>query len=174
MQPELRLAIKNRTANMYGISQGVPISAYVGVEAQRSQFSPYMGGAEHAWMDLMHRIVFHIQQVASEIEFIRMHAEFDVKNFAGFDPRPQYAPAQLSSRISDFKFFKTANPGLQDIIVTPELVPELMQMVLKAQKPILDKVRANEQSRRNYEAYNGINVKPAHEVQLQIVTMGAA
>lgn len=69
------------------------------------------------------------------------------------------------------KFFKVANATAKDLIVHPDQVPELLEVILKCQAGTQKDIRKRDQSRSNYEKYGEHGVKPAHEVQAQIITL---
>lgn len=119
---------------------------------------------------LMSEIGFDIAYAHSDISFRHMvpmsTASFLRDSFMPIDPRPQ----EVEESIKDFKFFKVAKPTVKDLIVAPEDVPELLNLVMKAQAPMLEKVRARERSRKNFEEHI---LQPRHSVEAQIITLGA-
>lgn len=84
------------------------------------------------------------------------------------DMRPQeYEDVSLKS----FKFFKVAKPSVKDIVITSEMVPEVLDMVMKAQGSVQEEIRRRERSRQNLVDYRGMSVAPAHSVEAQIITL---
>lgn len=76
--------------------------------------------------------------------------------------------------IRDFKFFKVANNSVKDLIVLPEQVPDLLDAILKVQKPTQQEIKKRIESRVNFKAYRDgemFSAKPSHTVQAQIITL---
>lgn len=163
---ELTLAIRHERANLHGIS--APLS-FRREEAFRS-FSDM-----HLYAEFLAQACFRIVCVAPEIQFRIMPVNGPVTwagDFSAIDPFPQ---ERHEASIKDFKFFKVSNPTLKDIIVSPEQVPELLDLVMKAQKPTQEAIKARMRSRENTEwvRSNMHGVKPAHHVQAQIITLAS-
>lgn len=163
---EMELAMRHGGANLYAISNRVCLPYGEFLSSASSQ---------HEWAEYLTRICFFIHYVSTEIQFrIMPRSENSLwhKEFMAIDPFPQVRDHEVS--IKDFKFFKVSNPKLQDIIVDPNQVPELLDMVLKAQMPQQELIKRNERSRQNMEAYRAdYPVKPSHVVQAQIITLNA-
>lgn len=118
---------------------------------------------------------FEVQHLAPEIRArILPHA-------GGIDWARSFSPVdtQIQERFEDidirtFKYFKVVDQK-KDLIVRPENVPELLDMILKIQAPEQEVLRARERSRENYEAYRSGNMfsepKPAHQVEAQIISL---
>lgn len=132
----------------------------------------------HHYAEFLSRLYFEIQYVAPGFKFRIMpqmgNASSFLNSWQGVDARPQVRE-ETEIDIRNFKFFKMANPSLKDIIVSPEQVPELMNMVLKAQEATMKEVRAREKSRENLQKFREemMDVKPAHRIQAQIITLCA-
>lgn len=165
----LRLAMRHEGAKLYAISQETRID-YGRLHAAMDN--------RIAYAELLTQIPFIIQAVAPSIRFATMGVSTRSVGFAQafnpIDPFPQ--ERIMEERIEDFKFFKVANPNIRDIIVSPDQVPELLDLVLKAQKPAIDEIRKREQSRKNtrWVHENMGSTKPAHQVQAQIITLAGA
>ncbi len=164
----LRLAMRHRGLGQYAITEEF--------DATRFVYNTYGGVSmgDYRYMDELRNMVLRVRHIAPEIQFQRVkeRGRYDLmaQRFEPVDMAPQMS--YLTENISDFKFFRTANPELKDIIVSPDQVPELMDMILKAQKPTQDEIRERNRSRANFDKYGpNANTKPAHEVQCQIITL---
>ena len=153
-----RLALKHEGAGLYGVTHSIELPRQVmlsDMEFYKSYFRS---------------VYFQVACMAPRIEARVMqmpHVGFS--QFEPFDATPQREQVESIDKV---RFFKTRNPDIKDIVVVPEMVPELMAMVLKAQEPMLDEVRKREKSRKNLERLReGYEVKPAHEVRAQIITL---
>ncbi len=136
---------------------------------------------ERTWSDAgnMLRLLetgFHMQYLNSDVKYRMETSQIHsfVSSFEAVDVFPQERELGEVS-IHEFKFFKVASPNLKDIIVCPELVPELLDMVLKAQSPKMKEIQARERSRANtqWARENIGSVKPAHQVQAQLITLAS-
>jgi hypothetical protein len=133
----------------------------------------------HAYVEFLAHLGFEIQYMAPNFQFriiptvSRTGVNAFLNSWEPIDAIPQIRDEEIN--MADFKFFKVANPKLQDIIVSPEQVPELMNMVLKAQEISLKSIRAREKSRENLQRFREdmMDVKPARNVQAQIITLCA-
>lgn len=165
--PILRLAMRHEGAKLYAISSEVHL-----------HYAEMMGARSNAieYAKFLANLRFSIQYVSSEIRFFSVsvgHRGVSFSSsFQAIDPYPQ---ERVEESISDFKFFKVSNPTIKDIIVSPEQVPELLEMVLRAQGPMVDQIRMRERSRQNtqWARENMQDVKPAHSVQAQIITLAS-
>lgn len=128
-----------------------------------------------AYSEFLMRLRFEIQCIGPSIKMqVMPAAAFSRSAFLNewqpIDPVPQERTESID--LAEFQFFKTGKPDLKDIVVIPEMVPELMELVLKAQAPMLDEIKRREQSRRNFEQYGDLfAAKPARTVQAQIITL---
>lgn len=161
-RPELQLAMRFKTkyAEMYAITAPHPVK---------------INDVIRAWtdgIDMIAKIGFDVIHMGPDIRFMVMPFRNAVGLFSdSFEPlRTDIYETVREEKISDFKFFKTAKPTVKDLIVDPKDVPELLDLVLKAQKPMLDKIKSRERSRENEDWLRG-TLKPAHEVQAQIITL---
>lgn len=117
-------------------------------------------------------IFFNIMHVAPGFRFqvMPIRGSFSA-NFSAFDPTPQQI---VEEDIRDFKFFKTGTTEMKDLIVSPEQVPELLDVILKIQGKGQNDIRARARSRENFQAYQSgemFETKPARTVQAQIITL---
>lgn len=166
--PSLRLAMRHTGAKLYAISNEVVVD-----------YGRLSGSLQNpvAYAEYLSHVCFSIACVALDIRFaVRGEQAYGgtfASRFQAIDPFPQERIVEES--IHDFKFFKVANPSIKDIIVSPDQVPELLEMVLRAQAPGQREIRARERSRKNMQAYReGFNsTKPAHSVQAQIITLAS-
>lgn len=166
-EPSLQLAMRfvdRAGAGMYAISRPMELEYGFLREAQHAD--------EHRLIGMMAQMGFEIMHMGPQIKFcvqpVYSRGVSFASSFEPIDARPQY----VEEDIRDFKFFKVAKPTVKDLIVDPRDVPELLELVLKAQKPMLDKVRRREKSRSNEEwMRNGFEAMPRHEVQAQIITL---
>jgi hypothetical protein len=169
---QLQLAMTHRGVNQYVISHPIRIEnreLYRAV-SEPGFYATYVSG-----------LCFEIMAMAPTIQFHRVPTSFGthVSRFSDLfqpiDASPQLAEFE---DMKDFRFFRTANPSVKDIIVLPEMVPDLLAKVLEAQGPMMDEIKKRERSRENLEQYRAAvaahdlpRIKPAHEVQLQLVTL---
>jgi hypothetical protein len=166
---ELELAMKHAGAGLYGITN------VVHVEMARI-YDLLHGNTGYA--ALFTDVGFEVRCIAPDIrcKIFPIQTTGSVREFANafspVDPRPQDRESSEVS-VRDFKFFKVANPTLQDIIVSPDQVPQLLEMVLKAQEPTMQGIRARERSRESEKWVNEEfrSVLPAHHVQAQLITL---
>lgn len=161
----LQLALKHEGMGQYAVTQQLQIDRHF--HSPQSFMETLVHYADMG-LEVMHcapsiRTVVHSLGMTTTRNFQDM--------FSPIDPNPTYTQFDMS----DLRFFRPANPSLKDVLVTPEQVPELMEMILKEQKKVLSEVKKREESRKNYEQYrgsvNGIPVKNSHEVQIQLVTV---
>lgn len=163
----LQLALRHEGAKLYGLSDKLRIKYHqmMGATLDRVVYAQYLSSME-----------FRILHVAPGIQFMVV----PVQMASGMSLRDQFLPidAVCSERVEQqdmrsFKFFKTFTPNLKDIVVAPHLVPELLDMVMKAQGPTLEEIKARGRSRENTRWVRDqlTGVKPAHEVQAQIITL---
>jgi hypothetical protein len=113
--------------------------------------------------------VIHIGNSPQFRVFPIMHRGASIMNeFNPIDPMTQ----EVTETMDQLRFFKVAKPSIKDLIVDPSSVPELMDLVLKAQRPAMEEIKRREKSRLN-EAWmrTGMEIKPAHEVKAQIITL---
>lgn len=167
----IRLAMKHENCDMYAIAS--PLQIPYG-EVARSMFDPgFMS-------QFVQQMGFDIMYVGGDIRF----KIFPERHGAAMTFRDSFMPIDATPQrteevsIRDFKFFKVANPSLQDILLLPEQVPEALNWILKAQEQAQEEIRKRKSSRENYRRYqegfmlDGVgNVKPSHEVQAQIITL---
>lgn len=150
----LQLALKHSGLQQYALSSPVKINF--------NSIESFVRGMERP------DFCFNIQYVAPEIHTrtVILNKGFSLSDFIPTDVCPQLG--ELGS-LRDVKFFKPANVELKDFIVQPEDVPQLLDMLLNAQKPLIKEIKQREQSRKNFDNLN--NVKPAHQVQAQIISL---
>lgn len=168
--PSLRLALRHEGAKLYALSDNHRLE-YGQVHAARRNVVEYA--------QFLSQMCFRISYCAPDIRFASVAMRYSGSaasfgsSFNAIDPFPQERTVEES--IKDFKFFKIANPSIKDIIVSPDQVPELLDLVLRTQKITLDQVRAREKSRANTEWVRGemSGTKPAHKVQMQIITLAS-
>ncbi len=168
----MRLAMRHDGAKLYAVS--APLEIRIN-DIHRALTE---GGY---YYELLRNIGFVIQHVSPNIvwNLHEMNRDAFVSRFNAMDPFPQRRVEEAS--IADFKFFKVSNPKVQDLIVDPKRVPELLDLILKCQEPTMKGVRARERSRANMDAYrdmmHGVSpvgaaaIKPAHQVEAQIITI---
>lgn len=158
-RPHLQLAMRHEGANMYALTHPVNLDFGVG----------------HAWKDPM----FYRQVLESLcFDVMVMHPNIGMRhimpvrgqpsNFFGamFDPIdaiPSREP--IEENVKDFKFFKVAKQSVRDILVSPHDVPDLLELVLRAQKPTIEDIKKRERSRENL--IDG----PRTEVTARILTL---
>lgn len=157
--PCLQLAMRHEQANMYALTSPVNLDY----------------GVAQAWKDpmfyrqVMESICFEVMAMHPHIGIrhtipIRGSASFS-SMFEPIDPYPSREPVEENVR--DFKFFKVAKETVKDILVAPASVPELLELVLKAQQPSLEAIRKRERSRENEIFMN----QPKVEVQARILSL---
>jgi hypothetical protein len=163
---ELQLAMRHEGAKLYGITHPlrIPHEHLYSVMGDQMAYAKFVALQE-----------FEIQAIAPGIQFMRIPVRGEsswANGFAPIDASPQWSEAEDISR--------KANPNLKDIVVLPEMVPDLLAKVLEAQGPAMEEIRKRERSRENMAAYReGMflggtpQLKPAHQVQLQLVTLTA-
>ncbi len=89
--------------------------------------------------------------------------------FQPIDPMPQ---EHKEEGLNEFKFFKVAKPNIKDLIVDPKDVQELLDIVIKAQKPSIDAIKQRERSRANeFSMRAGLQISPGREVQAQLISL---
>lgn len=162
---ELRLALRHEGARLYAITNSINLRASELYSAATEKLRTY----QH-----LVSIPFHVQVIGNSIEFRHVQSIMSSglmrDSFQPINSVPEMG--ELTENIRDFKFFKTINPTMKDIVVDPSQVPELLDMILKVQRPTQEQIRKREKSRENLEwMRNGFEVKPAHQVQAQIITL---
>ncbi len=160
----MQLAMRHEGAKLYAISHRINID-----HGDLYRHMQSMVG----YAEFISQQIFRIQAVSPSIRFYVMATMGSmVSEFDAIDPFPQ---ERVEESIEDFKFFKVANPTIKDIIVSPDQVPELLDLVLRAQKPTMNNVRGRERSRENkiWVDENMRGTKPAHQVQAQLITLCA-
>lgn len=170
-RPELQLAMRFSDTNgchFYAISRPLGMDWQEISRAARVPEEQYIEMVKALGFDIM----FMGQGARFQIFPMRMSmgASF-LESFQPIDSRPTMQDRE--ERLEDFKFFKVAaTPKVKDLIVSPEDVPELLDAVLKAQAPLLSKIKKREQSRKNFEEMkNGFTSKPGSEVVGQILAV---
>lgn len=119
---------------------------------------------------------FDIMYLANDIRMVTVNqmasqgVSFRRDSFFPIDPTPQ---VRHEESIQDFKFFKVIDEGAKELIVTPESVPELLALVLKAQNSTQAEIKQRMRSRENYQQYGDTrgNLRPATKVAASIVTL---
>lgn len=169
-EPELQLAMRHGNHNhaIYALSHPL--------HCRDQLYQALQTGNERAYQSITN-MVFSIMCMSNDIA-IRTSSmtTYGLDYRAQFNPIDAY-PQEMDMKefnLRDFKFFKTASPDVKDLIVSPEQVPELMDVILKVQSKTREEIRRREESRANYKSYtNGemFNAKPAHSVQAQIITL---
>lgn len=184
-EPQLQLSMRfdAQGSHFYAISHAIDISYgmlreawAVNGGAYREMSATARVVAERRYTEILAQMGFDIMYMGNggarfQIFPMRMASMADWRDsFQPIDPRPQETE---ECGIEDFKFFKVAaSPKVKDLIVSPEDVPELLEAVLKAQKPLIEKIKGREQSRRNFEAMgNGFEVKQKHVPIAQIMAV---
>lgn len=144
---------------------------------------PYgdIGNAIHStpmgYAKFLTSICFEIAYVANDIRFqvIPQMASRGISfssEFNAIDAMPQMRTKEES--IQDFKFFKMANPESQELIITPDRVPEILDLILKAQSKDQAEIRERMKSRENLRQYkNGdmFDAKPDRNICAQLITL---
>lgn len=152
---------------IYGVSQSIN---YIAMELLYSM--------EKGNLEPLKALCFDIQYIGSGVQFYRIPI---VGNSFLADFRPIDASPQMTTieHPEDFSLFKKVDPS-KDVLIDPNDVPGLMEMILKAQKPQQEMLRARERSRKNLEKWrqaqtgsynNSMNFKPATEVQANLITL---
>jgi len=161
----LHLALKHEGMGLYGMTNYISIDRGFHSPAMFMQTVTHY--AERGFEVTHIAPGFRICAYPSQIAVGRSFAE----TYLPIDPRPSYQEFDLAN----LKFFTPANPKLQDIIVSPEQVPEMMKMILGAQKKTIGEIKQREQSRRNLEHMymrdGSIPIQPSHQIQAQIITL---
>lgn len=163
----LQLAMRHgdRNTAIYALSHPLILERY--------HFEQMM--AEPAtFASVMRGLHFSIAHVAPDIRF-------QIMPVRGFSMVEQFMPISSipeertqEESIRDFKFFKVANNSVKDLIVLPEQVPDLLDAILKVQKPTQQEIKKRIESRVNFKAYGDgemFSAKPSHTVQAQIITL---
>lgn len=169
---EMQLAMQwgDRASAVYALSHPVRLRAseVIGRSRQSNHYE---------WSQFLAQQVFQIGHVSNGIRFqvipVRaMSVGAFASEWEGIDARPQERNGEVD--IKDFKFFKVAKQSVKDLIVSPDQVPEMLDIILKLQAKGQKEIRAREKSRENFRQYNSgemFETKPAHEVQAQIITL---
>lgn len=167
-RPEMQLAmhIGPDRGGMYAISRPSNVDYH----------KMFWGGRMFEQLREFAEIGFDIMCMSSDIFFrvpVRESVGISFKDsFMPMDANPSFRSMEEVS-IKDFKFFRTANVESKDLIVDPNDVPQLLEMVLKAQSKVQKEIDKRERSRKNEEAYRSgeMFAKPAHKVEAQIITL---
>lgn len=120
---------------------------------------------------------FEIMYASNDITFRtltvpRREAQNFSSSFRAFDSQPQERWEEES--IKDFKFFKTCDEQTQELIITPERVPEILDLILKAQSETQAQIKSRMKSRENLQRFRNGEVfdgKPARRVEAQLITL---
>lgn len=169
---QMRLAMRLESAGLYAISHPLHIDYQ---QVVRSVHEPSF------MMQLVSKLGFDVMHVGSDFRFkIFPERHLSAKSFKDSFLPVDVSPQSEEVSIRDFKFFKVFNPELKDIILLPEQLPEVLNMVLKTQSQAQDEIRKREQSRRNLSRFKEgevigsvSNVKPMHSVAAQIITLAS-
>ncbi len=164
---EMQLAMRqgNRETGLYMLSHPIEMDPL----RARHEMSNQLNFAK-----FLSQIYFEIGYAANDIRFqmIPTRGMTFASSFEAIDPHPQERTQEASIR--DFKWFKVSNPNIQDLIVHPDQVPELLSLVLKTQSEQQKDIRQKNKSRANHEAYRSgemFETKPAHKIHAQIITL---
>lgn len=171
-EPTLQLAM-NFDCNSGGGYRAIsnPLSLEHGLIRQMSHESA-MRDNEHRVMEILSHIGFDLMYIGEgggcrfRIFPIRAPMGFS-SQFEMIDPVPQ----EVEESLADFKFFKVASkPTVKDLIVAPRDVPALLDAVMRAQRPLMDKIKARERSRENFEHMRN-DFRPRSEVAFQVLAL---
>lgn len=129
---------------------------------------------------IIDHFVFDIEHLSSRIEVILHEGAFDsirhpLRRFWTFSPvdgEPQWERLERRQSLEDYMLFRPINHS-KDIIVDPNDVPQLMEMILKAQSPQQEEIRQRQRSRENMAYVIDAGLLPGHDIHAQIVTIAA-
>jgi hypothetical protein len=157
---ELQLAMRmgDRANALYAISHPTIIRRHAYEQCKRDLVH-YTNFFSHQYFEIAH--------VSPGFQFKilpMMNATSFVNAFEPINPLPQ----ERHEDVRDMKFFKVAQATAKDLIVHPDQVPELLEVILKCQQSTQKEIKSRDRSRENAMNYGA---KPAHEVQAQILTL---
>lgn len=119
---------------------------------------------------------FNIEYLASRMEIIVRDLDpgYFGRHFETFNPvdcEPRFETLTRKS-IEDFMIFRPLNHS-KNVIVDPNDVPGLMEMILKAQSPMQQEIRARQRSMENMAYVIDAGLMPAQTIHAQIITVAA-
>jgi len=155
----LRLALRHEAGRIHALSHVVTAQAF------------YRAQLEKVW----EHIVFNIAWVGNDARF-HVFPQPRPLDFKAVSAVPEFTRSQ-EIRFEDAIPFKPLNMDAPEIIVPPQSVPELMDMILKLQDPRQAEIRA----RRRREAWKAgaepgasDGYSPAADIKAQIISLSAA
>lgn len=142
-------------------------------------FMRYAGDPMYA-RNIQDRFIFDIVHLASRIEVILHEGMLDsirhpLRRFGTFSPvdaEPQWERMERRQSLEDFMLFRPINNS-RNVIVDPNDVPQLMEMILKAQSPQQEEIRQRQRSRENMAYVIDAGLLPRHDIHAQIITIAA-
>jgi len=123
---------------------------------------------------LLNRVVFIIDRLATRMEVIVHGGPLLQGGFAAYSPVDcnPYFESMTRKSIEDFMIFRPLNHS-KNVIVDPNDVPGLMDMILKAQSPMQEEIRARQRSRENMAYVIDAGLMPSQTIHAQIITVAA-
>jgi hypothetical protein len=142
----VRLALHHRKSGLQALTNTVPM---LELRAAVTKSAGY---------DIIKHITFQVVHVGTDTRFQIIPMVGPV-SFKAIDATPEWSEVK-SSEISfhDLIPFRTVNPDAEQIIVAPDSVPQILDLLLKCQAPVQRRIRQNER------------VRSAADVAAQIVT----
>ena len=123
---------------------------------------------------------FEIEYLASKMEIVISEASIAgamrtanryYEGFYPIDAEPQYEILQRK-KLEDFVHFRPIN-NAKNIIVDPNDVPQLMELILKAQSPVQAEIRKRQRQAENMAYVIDAGLLPRHDIHAQIITVAA-
>ena len=145
---EVRLALRNQRAQMYGITNGVPVDFF--------RFREDMP------------LEFHVIHMANRVTVQMMG---DLSSFKPIDAMPQMVLDERKD-IEDFGIFATPLVRTEEIIVEPKTVESLLAEIKKLQDPEQSAIRARDRMRQNREGML-FDAMPRQKFHAQILSIAA-
>lgn len=141
----LRLALSHRASGLQALTSSVPMY----------EISRELQANGHA---IIKSHVFRVITVGTDLRFQVIPMARTV-SFSPIDCVPSFQEYKSSeSRFHDLIPFRTVNPDAEQIIVAPDSVPKILDLLLKCQAPAQARLRANER------------VRASRDIAAQIVT----
>lgn len=145
----------------------------------RSMDLDYMQYSSRNHDNFYRHFVFVIDSVATKMEIVLHSSEFlsmrhPISHFEGYSPvdaTPQIERLQRRS-IEDFMLFRPIN-NTKSVIVDPNDVPQLMEMILKAQQPQQEEIRKRQRQAENMAYVIDAGLIPSQNIHAQIITVAA-
>jgi hypothetical protein len=161
---KIQLAIHHPACALYAVSNRVSLDF---ASSRYLQFAADIAALRHLQFDMV--------QISDKLTFACSRLPYnwpDMGNLSSFEPVsgiPELTTATYA-RMSDLKIFAPILDPSKSLIVDPNDVQEIMNHILKVQKPVQDDIRKRAQTRINLEGM-AFDAGPAKKIHAQLISL---